>query len=443
MKFKKTLILLLSFIMLFAAIAGCGSKDKGEDKAEDKKEEKVEEKKEEKAEDKKEEKAEDKKEEKSEDKKEEKEEKKEVSDSSYDELDTFHIGWIAPLTGPGAMTGEFAKNAIDMWMEDYGTILDKPVEIHLEDSQHTDQGSANAYLRLASRGDISAFGGGHYSTQGLAYMPYVLEYEIPTIHHGSSVAFAKQVHEGNVWSWQNRISDAGTGSAIADAAITVLEMDKICIMHDTNSFGQGLADSVVARLKDEHGVDPELILSYSTGEANFDPYVSQLENAGCDSLIVLAHPNETALIQIATADLDIKKLGSPDSGAATTLELSGDAAAGWHSIADFVPTVEDEPAKSFAAKYLEKHGMDPDMNSSSSYDILTIIKEAAEAAGSADPQAINDAIADVEFQGIGSYYKFNDDHIGATYQFLAKNEDFGDRYAPVVVDKIMRADVAK
>jgi len=363
-----------------------------------------------------------------------------ASTSKYDEGDTIHIGWIAPLTGNGGATGKFVQEGVELWLKDHdSTIMGKKVEVHIEDTQTSDQGAANAYLKLASRGDISVMGGGQYSSQGHAAMPYVLQYKIPTIHHGSSVKFAALVKEGNTYSWQNRINDVGTGSSIADAAVNVLKMEKICVINDTDSFGQGLADSTVARMK-EFGVEPTLVLTFATGEANFDGYMAKIKDAGCDGIVMLAHPNEAALIQIASKDMDIKKLGSPDAGSSTTLQLSTKDAIGWYSISDFVPSIQDEPGKTFVADYLAAYKQQPDMNSSSAYDILSIMKAAIELAGSADPEAINEALPKVKVQGVASTYVFNEDHLGATTQFLAINEEKDGAIVPVIQDTITRAD---
>jgi len=80
------------------------------------------------------------------------------------------------------------------------------------------------------------------------------------------------------------------------------------------------------------------------------------------------------------------------------------------------------------------------MNSSSAYDILTIFKAAIEKAKSQDPEAINNALGKLgEVQGVASLYSFNAEHIGATTQFLAINEN----KIPKVMANITRADYKK
>ncbi|MGI6162104.1 MAG: ABC transporter substrate-binding protein [Christensenellales bacterium] len=367
-----------------------------------------------------------------------------VSDSEFDKLDKIYIGCYLPLTGAGALTGKFCQDASELWLEKTnaeGGILGKQVEIVYEDTQHTETGAANAYHKLASRGDISAIYGGQYSNQGLATLPFVKQYEIPSIVHGSSVRFAEAVPD-NPYSYQNRINDVGTGASLADAIVNVLKAEKIAVIHDTNAFGQGLADNTIKFMK-EYGVEPAIVLSFTTNEKQFAGFLSQAKEAGVDGIVMIAHPNEAALIQMGMADAglsDIIKLGSPDAAASTTISLSGDAANDWYSIADWVPTIETEPGKSFAAEYRETYGIEADMNSSSAYDILTILKAAIEKAGSQDPAAIQEAMQDLgEVQGVATLYSFNEQQIGATTQNLAYTEN----QTPVIKNVITRADFKK
>lgn len=364
--------------------------------------------------------------------------------SKYDSLSKIYIGCILPLTGSGAATGKFVQTAADMWVEKVNTaggILGKKVEMVYEDTQSTDQGAANAFHKIGARGDISASLGGQYSNQGLAALPFVKQYKIPTIHHGSSVKLTAAVAD-NPYTWQNRINDQGTGASMADAIVNVLKAKKIAVIHDTDAFGQGLADNAIAAMK-TFNVEPALVLKFASGEKQFAGYLGQIKTAGCDGILMMAHPNEAALIQMGMKGAgltDLIKVGSPDAGSSTTIALSQDDCNGWYSISDWVPTVQTEPGKTFAKEYLDKYKVVSDMNSSSAYDILTIFKTAIEKAKSQDPEAIQNALLNLgEVQGVASLYSFNKDHIGATTQFLAINKN----KVPEVMNTITRADFKK
>ena len=363
--------------------------------------------------------------------------------SPYDALDRVYIGVMLPLTGPGAMTGWFVQEGIKFWLEDNPDgISGKPVELIYADTQSTETGATAAYLTIATDGRVSASHGGQFSNQGLAILPQSLSYKLPTIHHGSSVRFGQAVREGHKYTWQNRINDQGTGFSMANAIHNVLGAKKIAVIHDNNAFGQGLADNAIAALK-SFGVEPVVVLSYTTNEKQFAGMISRIAASGADGMLMMAHPNESALIQIEVqnAGLEIIKLGSPDAGGAMAISLAEDAANGWYSISDWVPTIADDPGKTFAKKFFERHEKHADMNTTSTYDIMTVFKAAIEHAGSQDPAAVQAALEyfrdnKVEIQGLATIISFSEFHLGNTSQFLALNVDG----VAQMIERIPRAD---
>ena len=363
--------------------------------------------------------------------------------SSHDDLESVFIGVMLPLTGPGAMSGWFVQEGVTFWMEDNPDgILGKPVELIFADTQSTETGATAAYLTIATDGRVSASHGGQFSNQGLAILPQALTYQLPTIHHGSSVRFAEAVQEGNKFTWQNRINDQGTGFSMANAIHNVLGAQKIAVIHDNNAFGQGLADNAIAALR-SFGVEPVVVLSYTTNERQFAGMINRIAMSGADGMLMMAHPNESALIQIEVhnAGLDIIKLGSPDAGGAIAISLAEEAADGWYSISDWVPSITDDPGTTFNRKFFERHNMHADMNTTSTYDIMTIFKAAIEHAGSQDPAAVQAALEyfrdnKVEIQGLATIISFSESHLGNTSQFLALNVDG----VPQIIDRIPRAD---
>ena len=352
-----------------------------------------------------------------------------------------YIGVMLPLTGGNAMTGWFVEQGVLMWLEDNPNgILGRPVEIIWADTQSSEAGANAAFLTIATHPGISATHGGQISNQGLAVVPLSQQHGIPTIHHGSSVQFAAAVREGNMFTWNNRINDGGTGFSMADALHNALGAQRIAIIHNNNAFGQGLADTAIAALR-SFGVEPVEVLSYTTDERQFAPFISRVQASGADGLLVMSHPNEMALIQIEAmnAGLDVIKLGSPNAGAAATIALSEDAANGWYSISDWVPTIEDDPGRSLAARFYAEHDMHADMNVTSAYDIMTIFARAIEHNGCAEPASIQAALEyfrdnQTRIQGMATTISFNEYHIGNTSQFMAYNVD----RVPQIIRRIYR-----
>jgi len=348
-----------------------------------------------------------------------------AASNKYDKANKIIIGCVTSLTGERAQNGVYTKEALDMWAEEVnakGGILGKKVEIAYEDDQSTDQGGANAYQKLMSRGDVNAAIAPVLSSIVLALEPYVKQYEIPTFTAGSSVKMATLK---NPYLWQIRYNDALAGSTMAKAAFNTLKMKKPVIIHESDSFGQGLADATRAELikmgmKNEDIID----FTYNKGEKNFAPAIAIMKEKGCDGIIAVSQQIEASLImmQVKASGLNVPKIGSTSYCSEIAIKNAEAAADDWYSVSDWSPTVTTPEGKAFVDAYKAKYKKDPDLPSSTNYDSVQLIKKAIEMANSVEPKAINAQISKINgVKGVASTYTPNADHICATTQFLTKN----------------------
>ncbi len=347
------------------------------------------------------------------------------STSKYDKATKIVFGVVTSLTGERAQNGVYTKEALDLWVEQTnaaGGIMGKKVELAYEDDQSTDQGGANAYQKLMSRGDISAAFAPTFSSITLALEPYVKQYEIPTMTGGSSV---KMPTLNNPYLWQIRFNDNLAGVTMGKAAVSVLKMKKPVIIHESDSFGQGLADASRAELI-KQGIKNEDIIdfTYNKGEKNFAPAIAILKEKGCDGIIAVSQQIEASLImmQVKAANITLPCIGSTSYCSEIAITNAGASAEGWYSVSDWTPTVSTEPGKSFVAAYKAKYNKDCDLPGALNYDAASMYKAAIEAGKSADPKSINANIAKIkDLVGIASKYTPNSDRICALTQFLTKN----------------------
>jgi len=348
-----------------------------------------------------------------------------AASNKYDKASKIIIGCVTSITGERAQNGVYTKEALDMWAEEVnakGGILGKKVEIAYEDDQSTDQGGANAYQKLMSRGDVNATTVSLYSSIVLALEPYVKQYEVATFTGGSSVKMAALK---NPYLWQIRYNDTLAGSTMAKAAFNTLKMKKPVIIHESDSFGQGLADATRAELI-KLGLKNEEIndFTYNKGEKNFAPAIAILKEKGCDGIIAVSQQIEASLImmQVKAANLTIPCIGSTSYCSEIAIKNAEAAAENWYSVSDWSPTVTTPEGKAFVERYKAKYKKDPDLPSTCNYDSVQMIKKAIEMANSVEPKAINAQISKISgLVGVASTYTPNADHICATTQFLTKN----------------------
>jgi branched-chain amino acid transport system substrate-binding protein len=104
--------------------------------------------------------------------------------------DAIKIGMIAPLTGPGAFSGQLQSNGAKLAVAEVnnaGGVLGRPIELVIEDDQTTNPGAVLAFSKLAGDPDIPAFLGPIRSTQVHAIAGHVWR------HRSSAHAYGQPV----------------------------------------------------------------------------------------------------------------------------------------------------------------------------------------------------------------------------------------------------------
>src|ERR1035441_6671680 len=88
--------------------------------------------------------------------------------TNVEAADTGKIGMVAPLTGPGAFSGQLQSQGFRLAVDEVnkaGGILGRQIEAAIEDDQTTNPGAVLAFSKLAGDKDIVAFIGPIRSTQ--------------------------------------------------------------------------------------------------------------------------------------------------------------------------------------------------------------------------------------------------------------------------------------
>lgn len=343
---------------------------------------------------------------------------------------TIKIGGGYQLSGQyvsqGDIIGESAKLAIAE-INEAGGVLGKKLELIEEDAGETTQDTVTATTKLLERGDITAVLGCLSSSYNIAVSGVISEYEVPLFAMGSSANVWK---ENNEYIWQIRVTDNYGAQVMAKAAVENLGMKNPGLLYCTNSFGQGMADGIKASLKDDFGMEPAGEVTFAVGETNFSALMTQMLATGCDGIISISDGDESSLImkQVHSMGVELPCIGSAAYGTSTNMENAGfDAAAGWYTVSDWSPDIDSEESKRFLEGWNKMYpDQSPLQQNLYAYDSIYLIKEAIEAAGTADPVKVNAALGQIQdYQGAMSLYTPDENRSFATTQFLCVNKEDG------------------
>lgn len=304
------------------------------------------------------------------------------------------IGVSCAITGNFPLAGQRTKEGIELAVEEInakGGVLGKKLTITVEDDQNTQTTAVNVVTKLLNE-NVCAVIGPHSSGNAAATQELYKNAKIPFLTGGSS---PKLDQLGNEYFFRVRPSDIINGQVAAKYAVETLGAKKIGISYNNNDFGTGGRDDVQEAL-DRYGVE-YVAVGHNAGDKDLTGQIMQLQSAGVDCIISWTDDAEVALTARQLYELgmeDTPVIASAGIVMDQVLNLlEPEYVEGWYSVTDFVSTNDDETVSAFVKAFNDKYGYNPELYASSYYSATYVLADAIERAGSADPQAVRDALA--------------------------------------------------
>jgi len=345
--------------------------------------------------------------------------------TNVEAADTIKIGMVAPLTGPGAFSGQLQSQGFKLAVDEVnkaGGILGRQIEAAIEDDQTTNPGAVLAFSKLAGDKDIVAFIGPIRSTQIHAMAPDVLKLGKPVMIGGTDPTLT---HMDNPWLFRFRPNDTFSARVIADFGTNTLGKKKWAIVHSTDAFGTAGMKNLTEALKGL-GVEPVLVQGYPNNSQDFTPVALALKRSGADVLgSYMTFEADVAILakQMRQLGVIITWVGSPSNATTNALKLGGPALYGTYAVVDFNKD-SAPPAKDFHAKYEAAYKATPDIFASWPYDAVHILALAINNAKSLEPDKIRAALIAVKgYEGAEGTYNFDKNGDGLHGYNIVKNAD--------------------
>ncbi|MGF6933614.1 branched-chain amino acid transport system substrate-binding protein [Paraburkholderia sp. UCT70] len=318
------------------------------------------------------------------------------------------IGYAGPLTGELAHLGKDAENGVRAALDEANdakiTINGEPVRFVLD--AQDDQADPKTAVLVAQRLVDDGISGmvGHL-TSG-ATLPASRVYAaagIPQISQSSTNPLLTR--QGFATAFRVIGDDQDVGSVIANYALDTLHATRIAVIDDRTVYGQGLADSVVARLG-ERGVKP-VARDYTTDQAvDFKGILTSLKSAKPDVIIYGGVDGQAGPMrkQLTELGLDSTLFGSSIE-TDKFIELAGPTSEGTYSAESGYPLSKMPKSADFERKFA-KYGQ-PVLYSPYAYDATWALIRAMQAANSTGPHDYLPALRAVNFDGVTGHIQFD------------------------------------
>jgi branched-chain amino acid transport system substrate-binding protein len=334
------------------------------------------------------------------------------TDSGTCKLDKpLKIVGFAETTGEGAQAVPYYANGWELGVQkvnDEGGICGQDVDFERLPINPTDNAQAkNQFLGGVDKHPDVMMGFPNSATV-VALAPDILRAATPFIYFSSppNAFLGAPQTVGNKYGFLIRPRTTGTTGAQVDYLIKELGKKKIGLVCVNQTFGQQGCEAAKAAIAAAGGtvVDTE---THEVTDTNLTSKVLGLKNKGVEGIVAFTFPNTGVVLfnQMADNGLNVPIMTGAIAGLATnTKSVSAEGVKNLYGMDDCAPAVEPQ-AKDFATAYKAKFGTNPSYSAAQAYDSLSIIKQAVEKAGSADKEAVAEAMKSIDYEGTCVHYK--------------------------------------
>jgi branched-chain amino acid transport system substrate-binding protein len=355
------------------------------------------------------------------------------------------IGVTVAESLPGSVVqGKLVKDGLDVALQilnDAGGVLDRPIELVVEDTQGIPEQAAAAVERLIARDHVVAIVGEHQSSTALAGIEVAHRHHIPYINTNGwadSIRDKGYVEVFNPGNYNSRVG------AAAATAFKGLGARSVVAFAENTDYGIGLAKTIGEQLK---LTAPEINYSYVTLDRaghDFQPEMAPLRHDLPDVLVnIMLPPAAYTMINQAY-----------EEGIAPTARSYFYDAAGiadypdfWENVTDagrglmvfglYHPKMTEPPlGREVAEAYTEKTHNPPNRLLFQAADSLFLLADAIKRANSTDADPVIKALEATDFTGTRGTVTFSRDpgykfHQWlevpyVTYQLTEENQKIGD-----------------
>lgn len=333
-------------------------------------------------------------------------------DGGGDAPETIVIGALHPLSGAAAADGQQMDNgaqlAVDAINEAGGieSLGGAQLELSSADTQGAPEVGQSEAQRLIQEGAV-ALVGTYQSAVSQNVAAIAERNQVPFVIDVSSADAI--LSQGYTYTFRMQPSGRVLGEGGAQFLSEVSEAagataPKVAILHEQGPFGTAIKDTFSAKAE-ELGMEVVSAVSYDAASvSDFSTQVTAVQAAGADVLMVAGYYRDGVLVANAvdTVKPDLDAVWGVANGAYDLPQFPAEVGAAGEGYFDANYHLDTTNPDTQALMELYKETYDDDIRTGAvlAYDAVRVIADALERAGSADPTALRDAIAETDMPSL-------------------------------------------
>jgi branched-chain amino acid transport system substrate-binding protein len=321
---------------------------------------------------------------------------------------TIKVGNILPLSGPSASVGLQNKQAQDMAIEEINTaggiksLGGAKIEMFYADSESKPEKGVAEAERFINTEKVNILTGCWNSAVSYPVSAVAERYGIPFI---VPVSVADKITEQgfkNVFriaakdSWWTRDQFAFLKDMEQEFNTKV---STVAFVYENGDWGKGFAEGW-KKLAQQEGYKVLLDEPYPSTATDLSPVVQKIKRANPDVLFLTSNAADAILLTNTMAEYKVKPKAIIASGGGhadpSFLQAAGKNAQYLFDIVEWETDVNKPGAKEINEKFKQLYGYNLAGESVDAYVAMYVMADALERAGSADPKAIRDALANTK-----------------------------------------------
>lgn len=313
--------------------------------------------------------------------------------------DVIKLGFLGAKTGDVANYGIPGEKGMKMAVDELnaqGGVLGKKLEGVYEDNKGDSSEIAMIAQKYITRDKVVAMVGDPCT--GLTKIAADIAQKSQVVIFSSGATGAGVVEIGD-FVFRNTLLDTVAAPAVVNWMIKEKQYQKFAIITSLNNgYSTALTPVFQEAIQDQGGT---IVLEETINdkETDFSAQITKLKGAGADVLVFTGYYTEAALLmkEAQKQGLDIPMVGGDGLYGPDLAKLGGEAVEEKVFLyCGFAADERDPQTAKFLENYRQRYNEDPDMFSAQYYDAVMILAQAMEKAQSTDPKVFKNELAQLK-----------------------------------------------
>lgn len=330
--------------------------------------------------------------------------------------DAIRLGIVAPMSGPNARYGAFSMHGAELAVKEIneaGGINGQQIELFNADSQGTPVEGVSATRRLIDQDEVSFIIGDVSSSVTLAMQPVAEDAEVLLLNAASSNP--KITYEAGVggykWTYRNYPTDENRAYVVTKYAAENRGFTKFAVLSVDSDYGRSAITFTKKYLPEFKG---EILTEdyYKEGEVDFRSVLAKIRDSGAQAILMYGLADTTPIIARQMLELGmagkVALVGNGEFNTEKTIKSAPTVMEGAVEAAAWLPQYDSPASKAFVEKFAATYDEAPNNHAYVHWDTVNLLAQAIKEAGSADPEAVREALSKITYQSPVGEVTFDD-----------------------------------